>query len=67
LPWRSTRSHRIKNTYSLDFESDLALGEILSRLEFLELRALLAVVEPHQHVALGDHLAFAIAELDDAA
>ncbi len=44
----------------------LALQEHLARLQLTQLRLNLPVIEPHQHVALGDALALAIADIDDA-
>jgi len=43
-----------------------ALEEGLARLEILQLRLDFAVVEPRQHVTLGNRLALAVAEIDDA-
>jgi hypothetical protein len=44
---------------------EFALGELLARLELLQLGADFAVVEPGEHVALGDLPALAMAHLDD--
>ena len=37
----------------------LALEELLARVQFLQLRLRLAVVEPREHITLGDGLALA--------
>jgi len=46
--------------------TELALGKVFARPQLVQLRPHVLVVEARQHVALGDHLALAIADLDDA-
>jgi hypothetical protein len=45
---------------------ELALSEVLARLEFQQLRARFLIVRPNEHVAFGDRPALAIANFDDA-